>query len=124
MSWLTKFVEAVSVWATWFFGEKHQAKRGEAAKDKAAAEAADAVREKDVDKVNEILRRNLAYPLIAFVTCLSMCATTPGCATSKPPVYIPAEDKVYPVVLDGKAGWFVPDRVFEKMVSEIAKENK
>jgi hypothetical protein len=71
----------------------------------------------------KILRRNLAYPLSILVTCLSMCAT-PGCATSKPPVYIPIEMKTMTLDIDGRQGWWVPADVYAQMLAKIAKENK
>jgi hypothetical protein len=79
MSWLTKLVEAVSVWASWFFSEKQVVKREEAAKDKAAAEAVDAVRKRDTDKVNEILRRNLLVCLLAVVMLAGCHSPNYGC---------------------------------------------
>lgn len=111
---ITKLLQAISILVSWFFSDKQITKREHAAKDKAAADAVDAVRRKDVDKVNNILRRNLGIVLIS-VFCLS------GCATSKPPVYIMDEDKVLPIEYEGRQGWFVPDRVFESMMVKIAK---
>ncbi len=118
MAWFTKVIEAVAVWATWFFSPKQVAKREQADADKAAAEAAEAVRNRDTDKVNDILRRSLAFPLIAFVTCTALA--TPGCATNQPPVYIYEADKVVPIVHEGCQGWFVPAKVMEMMLAKLA----
>jgi hypothetical protein len=104
-------IEILAAVAKWFFGDRQQEKRAEAKRQDAAQGAVEAVKTKDVDKVNAILHGKLCMAMIG-VAALASCATVR-------PVYIAESDKVFPVVIEGKAGWFVPDPVFEKMMQKI-----
>jgi hypothetical protein len=104
-------LEILAALAKWFFGDRQQEKRAEAKRQDAAQEAVEAVKRKDADKVNAILHSKLCLTLIGIVAMTS--------CTTLQPVYISESDKVFPVVIEGKSGWFVPDPVFEKIMQKI-----
>ena len=118
MAWLTKILHAISTWVGWYYSDRQQASRDKDAQDKAKAEAIAAVKNQDTDAVNDILRRNLGILLVGTVLVLGLA----GCATPRPPVYLPEEDKVIPIEWQGKAGWFVPQRVFEAIMAKMAEK--
>lgn len=108
---MTAILEAIAAIIKWFLGDKQVAKREDDRRKQAAQDAVDAARAKDVDKVNAILHNKLCLTLIGIVA-LTSCTTLQ-------PVYIAEQDKVFPVTIEGKAGWFVPDSVFKKWMQKI-----
>lgn len=79
-----------------------------------------AVVEKDAAAVNKRLDQLLKTVAIGTMLYCVGCSMLPS-----KPVYIDGDKKVTPMVLDGKAGWFVPDaRMIEIMAAlEKAKGN-
>lgn len=84
-----------------------------------------AVRSKDKNYINKILRKFA----IIFVLHVVVCCV--GCITSEEVVYVPADREVQPMTnTTGVVGWFVSDTVFEELliyrlrVQEMERQNK
>lgn len=108
---ILKILAAIFAWLT---SSRRLAKKDAEEKTQRLERAADEVRSRDVDAVNARLTKYLVVLILPFVV---------GCAARPKVVYIPAEDKVLPMEHQGRAGWWVPEAVFIRMVQKLeAKE--
>jgi hypothetical protein len=108
-------LEILAAVAKWFFGDRQQAARDAAETERRRREANKAVKTRDEDKVNAILRKHLIYAVLPLCLLVS-------CKTAAPvPEYIPAEEKALAIEWQGRPGWFVPQVVYEAMIDKLVK---
>lgn len=113
-------INAISSIVSWFFSPKQIAKREDAEVQKVQNDKDAAVLKGDEDKVNARIN-----DILKVVVLSGLLLAVAGCCTPNPSVaYIQDSDKVVFMAKDGRPGWWVPTKVFGKLLNDAEAYKK
>ena len=124
MKAILSILKGIAAVLSWFFSDKQVKKRELRSLDKKLAEQEKAIRTGDVDAVNkrvqELMRNARCWFLLACLG-LGLCAVAAhvvACRTVAPTCYVSSEERVARIDHEGKPGWWVPDAVFNILMTK------